>query len=238
MTWALDANLGPLNDQLIQLDYFHPRLLVSFFDSLKHPVQGATFELETPFDFPLLKGEIGPKDGSLYLAGFRIWGSNAKDWAGLGRLRYTGKAFTQPAGARSGSKGLLVQFEQPLKPEFCTNLANFTLQRWNYLRSQAYGSGHYLLNGTPGQEAVPIYGAFLSEDHKSIFWLYVPNMDSGDANGSGLSPSNLNPAASSTGHVYCLPCMSFKELNFKQFGLHRNQFRIACSSHRRPSLSQ
>ena len=204
-----------MNGQLLQLDYFHPRLLVSFFDSPKHPVQGATFELETPFDFPLLKGEIGPKDGCLYLTGFRIWGSNAKDWEGLGRLRYTGRPFTQPVGARSGSKELLVQFEQPLRPEFCTNLANFNLQRWNYLRSKAYGSGHYLLNGAPGQEAVPIYGAFLSEDHKSVF-LYVPNMTPVMQMDLGYRLQSQS-GCQFEGHVY-FTVHELAELNFNKLG--------------------
>lgn len=231
-TWALDANLGPLNDQLIQLDYFHPRLLVSFFDSPKRPVQGATFELDTPFDFPLLKGEINPKDGCLYLAGFRIWGSNAKDWAGLGRLRYTSRPFAQPVGARSGSNGLLVEFGQPLQPEFCTNLANFNLQRWNYLRSEAYGSGHYLLNGAPGQEAVPIYGALLPEDRKSIF-LYVPNMTSVMQMDLGYRLQSQS-GCQCDGHVY-FTVHELQELNLKKFGfteINWNRLQLASPTRR------
>jgi glucose/arabinose dehydrogenase len=173
--WALDANLGPLNDQFLQLDYFHPRLLIAFFDSLAHPVQGAASELDAAFDFPLLKGEIDSKDGLLYLAGFRIWGSDARDWAGMGRLRYTGKPAANPIGARSASNGMLVQFQQPLDAAYSTNLANFSLQRWNYRRTSSYGSGHYLPDGAPGQEFVPIHLALLSGDRRSLF-LYVPNM--------------------------------------------------------------
>jgi mono/diheme cytochrome c family protein len=131
--------------------------------------------LDVPFDFPLLKGEIGPKDGLLYLAGFRIWGSDAKDWAGLGRLRYTGQPVANPIDARSASNGLLIQFQQPLDPAFSTNLGNFTLQRWNYRRTSAYGSGHYLPEGAPGQEFVPIGLALLAKDRRSLF-LYVSNM--------------------------------------------------------------
>jgi cytochrome c551/c552 len=173
--WASGDKLGALDGRLIQLDYFHPRLLVAFFDSNSQPVQGAVSELDVPVDFPLLKGELGPNDGDLYLAGFRIWGSDAKEWAGIGRLRYTGKPGSQPAYARSAKDGLLVQFAEPLDSISATNLGNFTLERWNYRRTSAYGSGHYKLDNTAGQEFMPIRGALISADRKSIF-LYVPEM--------------------------------------------------------------
>jgi hypothetical protein len=69
---------------------------------------------DVSFDFPLLKAELDPVDGWLYLTGFRIWGSNAKEWAGLGRLRFTGKPADHPINARSSKAGLLVQFHEPL----------------------------------------------------------------------------------------------------------------------------
>ncbi len=213
--WASGDKLGALDGHLIQLDYFHPRLLVAFFDSPTHPLQGAVSELDVPVDFPLLKGELGPKDGNLYLTGFMIWGSNSKEWAGLGRLRYTGKPSSQPAYARSSKDGLLVQFAEPLEPGFATNFGNFSLQRWNYHRTAAYGSGHYKLDDAAGQEFVSIHGVLISQDRKSVF-LYVPGMK--PVNQMELTFRLKHDAGGEfDGHVY-YTVQALEEMSLKQYG--------------------
>src|SRR5690606_16156019 len=63
----------------------------------------------------------------------------------------------------------------PLSTESATNPQNYRIKRWNYLRTEEYGSGHYKLDGTPGQESLPVLASYLSADKKSIF-LLIPDV--------------------------------------------------------------
>ena len=49
-------------------------------------------------------------------------------------------------------EGVLLSFDSKITKSELENLNNYTIRRWNYLRSSKYGSGHYRLDGTPGEE--------------------------------------------------------------------------------------
>src|SRR3546814_15246802 len=53
---------------------------------------------------------------------------------------------------------------------------NFQVKRWNYKRTKEYGSGHYKLDGTPGEESMPVYSTHLSSDRKAVL-VVVPEME-------------------------------------------------------------
>ena len=144
--WADKRRFGPLSDSLIYLDFRRPGLLRTYLDA--HPGQAATVPMQTPFDFPLLKGAINPRDGQLYLVGFQIWGTSAEEIRGMARLRYTGKASLLPERVAAGRDAITLRFEQPLDPSF----SKFNLRRWNYQRSSGYGSGHFRPDGKAGEE--------------------------------------------------------------------------------------
>ena len=125
----------------------NPGILQVFQDlSNEHP-QGGVHRL--PFDLksPVLKAFSDPDLGDIYLAGFQIFGSKAKKSAGIRRIRFTGQnpGFL-PIDARSTELGILLTFSQPLDLTSASR-DHFKVQRWNYLRSQKYGSGHYKLDG-------------------------------------------------------------------------------------------
>jgi mono/diheme cytochrome c family protein len=158
---------------LVHLSYGRPGPFRVYMDSTRSGVQGALIALPGTYRAPTLKGRVGP-DGLLYLAGFSVWGSKATDVTSLVRLRYTGKPSTLPLGVRSGLQGVLVRFAQPLDPATATNAARWTLKRWNYVRSSDYGSGHYKLDGTAGEETLPL-AAQLSADGRTAL-VIVPGM--------------------------------------------------------------
>jgi cytochrome c2 len=56
-----------------------------------------------------------------------------------------------------------------------TNPANFSVERWNYHRTANYGSPHFKLDGTPGQEWMTPSSTYLSQDSKSVF-VGIPDM--------------------------------------------------------------
>lgn len=173
--WVDSDKMGPLSGRLVCLDYYRANLMLVHIDDEASPVQGAASALSLPVDLPVLKGDMNPDDGWLYLSGFQIWGSKAKPWSGIRRVRYVGGGVSFPLGVRSVKEGLLLQFEEPLNVETATDLGNYHVGRWNYQRTKNYGSGHYKLDGEPGSDLVGVTDVLLSSDHRSAL-IVIPDM--------------------------------------------------------------
>ena len=168
------ARMGFGGDALVHLSYGRPGPFRVYADTTRNAVQGALIALPGVYGAPTLKGRVGPADGQLYLAGFSVWGSNAKELSSLVRLRYTGKPSRLPLSVRSGLQGVMVRFATPLDAATATDAARYHLERWNYVRSSAYGSGHFKLDGTPGQDRMSVR-PHLSADGRTLL-LVVPEM--------------------------------------------------------------
>jgi mono/diheme cytochrome c family protein len=72
-------------------------------------------------------------------------------------------------------KGVLLRFDVELDPAAATNVSNYSAERWNYQRTPSYGSPHYRLDGTKGQEPMSPSSAYLSLDRRSVF-VGLPDM--------------------------------------------------------------
>ncbi|CAN5765302.1 hypothetical protein BH11GEM2_BH11GEM2_10660 [soil metagenome] len=168
------SRMGFGGDALVHLSYGRPGPFRVYVDSTRTGMQGALIALPGAYLAPTLKGRVGPNDGQLYLAGFSVWGSNATEVSSLVRLRYTGRESRLPLAVHSGLQGILVRFATPLDAKTATDVARYHLERWNYVRSSAYGSGHFKLDGTPGQDKVTLR-PHLSADGRTVL-LVVPDM--------------------------------------------------------------
>jgi cytochrome c2 len=185
--WMTGARMGPLNDELIHIGYYRPELFLvllnrdtsgtqSTIPGDKIPPTGAVvLSLTRDLEFAPLNGAVNPADGQLYVTGFQIWGTTAKQISGLARLRYTGVPCTLPREVVPMDKGILLHFHHQLDPKKALDVANYSLERWNYQRTKNYGSPHFKLDGTPGQEILTPSSAYLSRDGKSVF-VGVPDM--------------------------------------------------------------
>jgi mono/diheme cytochrome c family protein len=67
-----------------------------------------------------------------------------------------------------------VRFATPLDAAVASDVARYHVERWNYVRSSAYGSGHFKLDGTPGQDRLSLR-PHLSADGRTLL-LVVPDM--------------------------------------------------------------
>ena len=139
------------------------------------PIQGAVAPVMKGFGTGPLHGRVHPMDGTLWLTGFKIWGTVGSEISGLYRLRWAGGPNHVPRDVRSDDRGILLSFDEELDETIATSVATYTVDRWNYVRSHNYGSGNYQLDGEPGQETLPVTSAYLSKDRKSVF-LGVPDM--------------------------------------------------------------
>ncbi len=168
-TWLVGAKMGPLNDSMIHFGYYRPEIFRVLLNERGIRPQAAVVSLTRDLAFPPLSGMANPADGQLYAIGFQIWGTEAKQISGLARIRYTGAASTLPREVVAMDKGVLLRFDTELSARHATNPANFSAERWNYKRTASYGSPHYKLDGSKGQEAMTPSSAYLSRDGKGVF---------------------------------------------------------------------
>lgn len=124
-------------------------------------------------------------DGSLFVTGFRGWQTNAANEAAFQRVRYNPKAVKPiPTGMIVTPKGIHLSFEVELDEELANDPSSFTVQRWKYIRSAQYGSGHFSVDQPDAaaekaavekeskkhrvQDKVKVLSAKLGADKKSI----------------------------------------------------------------------
>jgi cytochrome c2 len=173
--WLTEAKMGPLNDGLIHLGYYRAEIFRVLLNERATRTQAAVVSLTRDLEFAPLNGALNPLDGQLYLAGFQIWGTVAKQVSGLARLRYTGAPSTLPRQLVAMDKGILLRFDVPLEVRRAADAASFSAERWNYLRTANYGSPHFKLDGSKGQESMTPSSAYLSRDKQSVF-IGIPEM--------------------------------------------------------------
>nr|MBI1231640.1 c-type cytochrome [Cytophagales bacterium] len=173
--WVHSDKMGPLNGNLVHLSYGRPGLFQVLVDDTGRALQGAVTVIEADFPAPTMKAEINPGDGLMYITGFSLWGHNSETLSAMLRLRYTGGESYLPEKFQARDAGIMIRFGTELQDAAALDPANYTVKRWNYLRTEKYGSGHFKLNGETGEEQLPILDVQLSEDKKAIF-LVVPTM--------------------------------------------------------------
>ena len=173
--WVHSDKMGPLNDKLVHLSYGRPGLFQVLIDDTGKALQGAVSVIAADFPAPTMKAEMNPGDGLMYITGFSLWGHNSNTLSAMLRLRYTGMESHLPEKFQARNGGIMIRFSTELQEEAALNPVNYTVKRWNYLRTEKYGSGHFKLDGESGEEQLPILDVQLSEDKKAIF-LVIPNM--------------------------------------------------------------
>ncbi len=173
--WVTSSEMGPLNGQLLHLSYGRPGLFQVKIDSGSTVVQGGVNVIPGSYPAPTMKGKVNPGDGLVYYTGFSLWGHNSETLSALHRLRYTGKDNFMPRDYKVREGGIVLRFDQELDPAAAQDIAAYQVKRWNYQRTQKYGSGHYKLDGTVGEENLPVLEAVLSDDGKAVF-LIVPQI--------------------------------------------------------------
>lgn len=173
--WITSDRMGPLSGHLVHFSYGRPGLFKILIDSTSSAVQGGISNIPAEYPAPTMKGAMSPGDGQLYAAGFTLWGTNSSGISAFVRLRYTGKTSLLPQEFSARDGGVVLRFDSELDEETATNPGNYQAKRWNYQRTEDYGSGHYKPDGTAGEELMPVFSAHISDDGKAVF-LAIPDM--------------------------------------------------------------
>jgi cytochrome c551/c552 len=173
--WITDKRLGPLHNSLVHFSFGKPGLFRVLIDSTFAGLQGGVTPIHSEYTTPVLKGVLGPADGQLYMAGFNLLGSSSKGVSAIQRLRYTGKESHMLHHFNAGKQGIILSFDSEMDVKSAKDSSNFYVKRWNYERTEEYGSGHFKSDGVAGEEILPVLGSYLSKDRKKIF-LLIPDM--------------------------------------------------------------
>ncbi len=173
--WLADAKMGSLTGALIHLGYNRPELFLVRMNERGTKPQAAVISLFRDFSYAPINGAVNPIDGQLYVTGMQIWGSTATNISGITRVRYTGAPSSVPREIVPMDKGVLLRFDVPVEAQQATNLASFSVERWNYKRTPAYGSPHFKLDGSKGTDTMVPSSAYLSKDGKTVF-IGLPDM--------------------------------------------------------------
>ena len=166
--WMISDQFGPLSGSLIHLSYGKPGIYQVYYDNTGGTWQGGITDIPLEFSDPLMEARVHPQDGQLYVGGFQVWDSDAFRISGLSRVRYTGGNVDFPIAFRVGAQGILLRFDRELDEASTRSISHYTVERWNYKRTGEYGSGHFKLDGEPGQEQLDVTGIFLSEDRRAL----------------------------------------------------------------------
>ncbi len=173
--WLADAKMGSLTDALIHLGYNRPELFLVRMNERGIKPQAAVVSLFRDFSYAPINGAVNPIDRQLYVTGMQIWGSTATNISGVTRVRYTGAPSSVPREIVPMDKGVLLRFDVPVEARQATNLASFSVDRWNYQRTPAYGSPHFKLDGSKGTDTMVPSSAYISKDGKTVF-IGLPDM--------------------------------------------------------------
>lgn len=172
--WLRGSAFKAWEGGLLHLSYGTGRLFLVRHGEGWPSKEGAVIPLGIDTGLPVLHARVHPGDGSIWLAGFRIYDSGAPDLQGIARLRLTGDPVLAPVDARVVKEGFLLAFDSPLDPVSVKPDA-VQAKEWQYRRSSGYGSPRLKRDGKQGADPVATGGTFLSKDGKSVF-IHVPGL--------------------------------------------------------------
>lgn len=169
--WVTSTNWGPYSGELLHMSYGQCKLYHVLKEQLPNgQMQGGVVQIPVRFTSSAMRGVFNPVDGQLYVAGLHGWQTVAVNVTGFDRIRYTGKPVHAVIGLHVVKKGVELTFSQPLDPASAADLQNYDVKRWNYARTEQYGSPEFFVSNPKqqGREPVNITAAKLSPDGKTL----------------------------------------------------------------------
>ncbi|MFM1768194.1 MAG: hypothetical protein RJA22_723 [Verrucomicrobiota bacterium] len=170
--WVTSRKWGPYEGALLHQSYGRSSLFLVLDQKLPGDRrQGGVTRFPLKFTSSVMRARFHPRDGQLYIAGLSEWQSNAGKITGFDRVRYTGKPVHAVRTFRVVPGGVELTFTQPLDPASAADTQNLSGKRWNYKRSESYGSPEFSV-ADPAKRArdpLSITGTRLSRDGRTLF---------------------------------------------------------------------
>lgn len=180
ITYADDPRWGPLSEHWLLGSYGQSTLLLVLTQKLgEDKFQGGVVKLPIKSQSGLMRGRMNPGDGQLYMVGLRGWTTLGTEDGGFERVRYAGGKVYLPRRLSMSAKGIEIEFTEPLNRSSAGELQNYSLERWEYIYSERYGSPEVSLENpeVEDRDSVVVQAVTLSEDGRTVF-LEIPDMHS------------------------------------------------------------
>jgi hypothetical protein len=175
--WS-DQSWGPLGDHFIHTSYGKGWLYYFLPHSVGEITQGAMVALPFQMDAGIQRAAFNPLDKQLYTTGLTGWDDGvATKYGVLSRIRATGTKGHIILDAKVVKGGIELKFNFDLDKEDFKNIANYSIDQWNYKWASSYGSADYSVKipGKKGIDSVNIEKAILNTDNQSVF-LKIPEL--------------------------------------------------------------
>jgi hypothetical protein len=169
--WVGSSKWGPFQGELLHESYGQSSLFLVMKEPLSMGgMQGGVVKFPLKFTSSVMRARFHPKDGQLYIAGLSEWQSNAAKITGFDRVRFTGKPVYSVRGLKVVSSGVELTFTQPLDSTAAADAQNFSGKRWNYARTENYGSPEFSVADSKkkSRDSLNITGTRLSRDGKTV----------------------------------------------------------------------
>jgi hypothetical protein len=169
--WATSDKWGPLKDHMLFMSYGKGTVFSVMMEEVEGVTQAAMVRFPMKFRTGVMRGRVNPKDGQVYLCGLRGWQTDGSRDGGFYRLRYSGKPAHMPSQFHVKKDGIAITFTEPLDAEAAQDLANYSVEQWNYVYSGSYGSSDVSPDDPKkkGRDKVEVKSARLSDGNKTVF---------------------------------------------------------------------
>jgi cytochrome c2 len=172
--WLAETGFKAWQGALLNISYGTGKLFLVRSGGEWPANKGAVIPLGVDTNLPLLHARSHPGDGSLWLAGFRIYDSRVSTSEGISRLRSVAGALANPVDAAIFQEGVVLTFESALDPA-SLNQDQIFANEWQYMRTPDYGSPRFQRSGAKGIDPLATGVITLSKDKKSVF-IHIPDV--------------------------------------------------------------
>ena len=169
--WVTSDKWGPFKGELLHESYGKSSLYLVMRQNISQGrQQGAVVKFPLKFTSSVMRAHFHPQDGQLYIAGLSEWQSNAAKKTGFDRVRYTGKPVYGVTATKVVPGGVQLTFSQPLDGASVADIQNWSGKRWNYRRTENYGSPELSVKDPQknGRDALEITAATLGTDGRTV----------------------------------------------------------------------
>ncbi|MEI6232194.1 MAG: DUF6797 domain-containing protein [Planctomycetota bacterium] len=134
------GKFGPFAGGMFHLSYGTCSLFHVMKEEVDGVMQGGVVRLPLNFNHGTMRARFNTKDNAMYICGLKGWQTTSAEVGGLQRVRYTGKPANLPSELHVVKNGIKITFTDPLDRDSVKDLENYTIEQWNYIWSEAYGS--------------------------------------------------------------------------------------------------
>jgi hypothetical protein len=163
LLWVDSKDWRELNGGLLNLSYGFGKVFLVLREAMGDAMQGGMVALPIPqFPTGIMRGRFHPMNGALYVCGMFAWAGNQTQPGGLFRIRRTQRPLCVPVGLSATTRGVVLEFSEPLDPAAARDPVNYAVKAWSIRRSKEYGSPHI------NERSLTVRGVELAADGRSV----------------------------------------------------------------------